>query len=62
MAILTDIAVTDELIEKMFPENKSLLRWLKLAKERIAFQGLPARICWLGRVKEKKQDLHLMNW
>ncbi|MGZ8536968.1 MAG: urocanate hydratase, partial [Flavisolibacter sp.] len=37
-----DIAVTDELIKNMFPENKSLQRWLKLAKERIAFQGLPA--------------------
>jgi urocanate hydratase len=44
-----DIAVTDEVIAKLFPENKSLLRWLKLAKEKIAFQGLPARICWLGQ-------------
>lgn len=44
-----DIAVTDEVIRNLFPENKSLQRWLSLAKERIAFQGLPARICWLGQ-------------
>jgi urocanate hydratase len=44
-----DIAVTDEVISKLFPQNQSLQRWLKLAKEKIAFQGLPARICWLGQ-------------
>ena len=44
-----DIAVTDELIGGLFPHNKSLQRWLHLAKEKIAFQGLPARICWLGQ-------------
>ena len=44
-----DIAVTDELITNMFPQNRSLQRWLQLAKKRIAFQGLPARICWLGQ-------------
>ncbi|MGC4114436.1 MAG: urocanate hydratase [Myxococcales bacterium] len=43
-----DIAKTDEVIAKLFPHKKSLQRWLKLASERIAFQGLPARICWLG--------------
>src|SRR5688572_27060563 len=52
-----DIAVTDELIAGMFPENKSLQRWLKLAKERIAFQGLPARICWLGQGEREKAGL-----
>ncbi|ULQ54017.1 urocanate hydratase [Flavihumibacter fluvii] len=52
-----DIAVTDDLIAKMFPENKSLQRWLKLAKERIAFQGLPARICWLGQGEREKAGL-----
>ena len=52
-----DIAVTDELIKKMFPENKSLLRWLKLANEKIAFQGLPARICWLGQGEREKAGL-----
>lgn len=53
----SDIAVTDEVISKMFPENKSLQRWLKLAQERIAFQGLPARICWLGQGEREKAGL-----
>jgi urocanate hydratase len=44
-----DIAVTDDMIASLFPENKGLQRWLKLAKTRIKFQGLPARICWLGQ-------------
>jgi urocanate hydratase len=44
-----DIAVTDELIQQMFPHNKGMLRWMKMAQEKIAFQGLPARICWLGQ-------------
>ncbi len=52
-----DIAVTDELMEKLFPENNSLQRWLKLAKEKIAFQGLPARICWLGMGEREKAGL-----
>ena len=43
-----DIARTDRLALEMFPENQTLARWMKLAKERIHFQGLPARICWLG--------------
>ena len=43
-----DIAVTDEAILKLFPDNDRLHRWMRGAKERIAFQGLPARICWLG--------------
>ncbi len=43
-----DIARTDRLALELFPENKTLARWMKLAKERIQFQGLPARICWLG--------------
>jgi urocanate hydratase len=43
-----DIARTDELALQMFPDNKLLARWMKLAQERIQFQGLPARICWLG--------------
>ena len=49
-----DIAVTDELIISMFPENKGMLRWMKMAKEKIAFQGLPARICWLGQGEREK--------
>ncbi len=43
-----DIARTDRLALELFPENKTLARWMKLAQERIHFQGLPARICWLG--------------
>ena len=52
-----DIAVTDELIKNMFPQNQSLQRWLKLAKEKITFQGLPARICWLGQGEREKAGL-----
>ena len=43
-----DLAVTDQAIVAAFPENDSLHRWIALARERVAFQGLPARICWLG--------------
>jgi urocanate hydratase len=43
-----DIYRTDRLVLEMFPENADLARWIKLAQDRIAFQGLPARICWLG--------------
>ncbi len=43
-----DIAVCDAKLKELFPQNKGLLRWLEMAKEKIAFQGLPARICWLG--------------
>jgi urocanate hydratase len=43
-----DLAVTDEAVLHAFPENASLHRWIELAQERVKFQGLPARICWLG--------------
>jgi urocanate hydratase len=43
-----DIAATDRAVLELFPENESLARWIRLAGERVAFQGLPARICWLG--------------
>jgi urocanate hydratase len=43
-----DIAATDRAILDLFPSNESLARWIRLAGERVAFQGLPARICWLG--------------
>jgi urocanate hydratase len=43
-----DIYRTDEVILREFPENEALARWIRLARERIPFQGLPARICWLG--------------
>jgi urocanate hydratase len=43
-----DLAVTDEAIVAAFPHDEALVRWIRLARERVAFQGLPARICWLG--------------
>jgi len=43
-----DIHRTDKLIEDLFPENKALLRWIRMANQKVAFQGLPCRICWLG--------------
>lgn len=57
-----DIRRTDQLALELFPENKVLTRWLELAKDRIQFQGLPARICWLGygdraRMGEAMNDL-----
>jgi urocanate hydratase len=52
-----DISVTDDLMIQLFPENHSLQRWLHLAKEKIAFQGLPARICWLGQGEREKAGL-----
>jgi urocanate hydratase len=44
----SDIAVTDDLVLELFPDNRILRRWIELARKRIKFQGLPARICWLG--------------
>jgi urocanate hydratase len=52
-----DIRVTDEMIVSLFPENESLHRWIHMAQERIAFQGLPARICWLGMGERVKAGL-----
>jgi urocanate hydratase len=43
-----DILATDRAILELFPENESLLRWIEMAEARVPFQGLPARICWLG--------------
>jgi urocanate hydratase len=43
-----DITKTDRAVAELFPENERLHRWLDMAEERVAFQGLPARICWLG--------------
>ncbi|AOS65395.1 urocanate hydratase [Actinoalloteichus hymeniacidonis] len=43
-----DIRRTDEAILELFPDNKPLARWIRMAQERVEFQGLPARICWLG--------------
>ncbi|HAC07464.1 MAG TPA: urocanate hydratase [Gemmatimonadetes bacterium] len=44
-----DIHRTDELVLEMFPEDEHLCRWIRLAHEKVAFQGLPSRICWLGQ-------------
>jgi urocanate hydratase len=52
-----DIAETDRVIKELFPENESLMRWMDMAKERIAFQGLPSRICWLGQGEREKAGL-----
>lgn len=52
-----DIYTTDKALMELFPENKGLQRWLTMAKDRIAFQGLPARICWLGMGEREKAGL-----
>jgi urocanate hydratase len=44
-----DIARTDDLVLEMFPDDEHLCRWIRMAREEVAFQGLPARICWLGQ-------------
>jgi urocanate hydratase len=49
-----DIAKTDRAILELFPDNEHLTRWIKMAGERVAFQGLPARICWLGQGERDK--------
>ena len=43
-----DIRATDQALRDLFPENQGLIRWLDMAEERVEFQGLPSRICWLG--------------
>ena len=52
-----DIYATDDVIRSLFPDNKPLMRWLDMARDRIAFQGLPARICWLGYGERMKAGL-----
>ena len=52
-----DIYVTDRKILELFPENESLKRWIGMAQEKIEFQGLPARICWLGQGERQKAAL-----
>ncbi|GAA0949793.1 urocanate hydratase [Kribbella koreensis] len=49
-----DIHKTDQAILELFPDNEHLTRWIKMAQERVAFQGLPARICWLGQGERDK--------
>ncbi len=52
-----DIAVTDEVMMNLFPENEGMIRWIKIAQQKIAFQGLPARICWIGQGDREKAGL-----
>jgi urocanate hydratase len=52
-----DIAVTDAAVLDLFPENDHLQRWIRAAQERVAFQGLPARICWLGHGERDRAGL-----
>jgi len=52
-----DIDVTDKVMMESFPENEGMIRWMKMAKEKIAFQGLPTRICWIGQGEREKAGL-----
>ena len=52
-----DIAVTDRVMMELFPDNEGMIRWMKMAQEKIAFQGLPARICWIGQGDREKAGL-----
>ncbi|MFQ5595360.1 MAG: urocanate hydratase [Anaerolineae bacterium] len=52
-----DLYRTDEVILELFPEDEHLARWIRLARERVSFQGLPARICWLGQGDRAKAGL-----
>ena len=52
-----DIAVTDQAILDLFPGNEALARWIRLAREKVHFQGLPARICWLGYGERNRAGL-----
>jgi urocanate hydratase len=52
-----DIRVTDAVMMELFPENEGMIRWMKMAQEKIAFQGLPARICWIGQGDREKAGL-----
>jgi urocanate hydratase len=53
----SDIAAIDAMLRELFPDDRLLQRWLELAPERVAFQGLPARICWLGLGERAKAGL-----
>jgi urocanate hydratase len=52
-----DIYRTDELIKELFPQDKALIRWIDMANKKVAFQGLPTRICWLGYGERAKAGL-----
>ena len=55
----SDIHRTDDLVVEMFPENTHLVRWIRMVAERVAFQGLPSRICWLGQGERARFGLAL---
>jgi urocanate hydratase len=55
----SDIAATDRAVLDLFPHDAALGRWIRLASERVAFQGLPARICWLGQGDRARFGLRL---
>jgi urocanate hydratase len=52
-----DIFTTDQALKELFPENKALINWLEKAQEKVQFQGLPCRICWLGMGEREKAGL-----
>jgi urocanate hydratase len=52
-----DIRVTDAVMMELFPNNAGMIRWLKMAQQKIAFQGLPARICWIGQGEREKAGI-----
>ncbi len=52
-----DIAATDDAVLALFPDNEGLHRWIRMAREKVAFQGLPARICWLGYGERERAGL-----
>ncbi len=52
-----DIRITDAVMMDLFPENEGMIRWIKMAQQKIAFQGLPARICWIGQGDREKAGL-----
>jgi urocanate hydratase len=56
-----DIYATDEAVMELFPEDQHLHRWLKMAREKVPFQGLPARICWLGYGERAEAGLAFNN-
>jgi urocanate hydratase len=52
-----DIRITDTVMMELFPQNEGMIRWIKMAQQKIAFQGLPARICWIGQGDREKAGL-----
>ncbi len=57
-----DIRATDRLVLDLFPHNETLARWIRLAQERVHFQGLPARICWLGYGERAEFGVAMNDW